>query len=271
MNSSILLLCDFLEESTSALIHAAQIAHQKSCGIVMLHFLFPDEKREDAEAIMEKWKTKMSAHFSGPVKAIVDSGDLLQDIGPVAEREQCSMVVMPTHGMKGIQQMTGSLALNVITGAQIPFLIVQNNSANQTGYKKIVLPIECRQQLIEEADKYIEFAKLFESEVIGYIHDHSEAPHDSGIVLQLEELLKLAGVPFHIEKCAKFDFSKATTEFANSIQADLICAINYSYENLYTINPRTDEEDLIYNKSGIPVLLITPRNQDDDLIRPDFE
>ena len=58
-------------------------------------------------------------------------------------------------------------------------------------------------------------------------------------------------------------FTKELVRYAASIEADLICAINFSYEYLYTLFPRTEEEDLIYNDPQIPVLLITPHNQDE--------
>ena len=58
-------------------------------------------------------------------------------------------------------------------------------------------------------------------------------------------------------------FTKELVRYAAAIEADLICAINFSYEYLYTLFPRTDEEDLIYNDPQIPVLLITPHNQDE--------
>jgi hypothetical protein len=41
--------------------------------------------------------------------------------------------------------------------------------------------------------------------------------------------------------------------------------VNFSFEYLYTLFPRTEEEDLIYNEAQIPVLLITPEQQDDSV------
>ncbi len=78
-----------------------------------------------------------------------------------------------------------------------------------------------------------------------------------------------AGIAFTLEENQKFDFSKAVVERSKAIGVQLIIALNYSYENLYSINPRTDEEDLIYNNAAIPVLLITPENQDEDLEKPE--
>jgi hypothetical protein len=43
----------------------------------------------------------------------------------------------------------------------------------------------------------------------------------------------------------------------------MICGLNFSFEYLYTLFPRAEEEDLIYNEAQIPVLLLTPEVQED--------
>jgi hypothetical protein len=58
-------------------------------------------------------------------------------------------------------------------------------------------------------------------------------------------------------------FAKSVTHFAASIDADLICAVNFSYDYLYSLFPRVEEEDLIYNEAQIPVLMITPEQRED--------
>jgi hypothetical protein len=61
------------------------------------------------------------------------------------------------------------------------------------------------------------------------------------------------------------NFAKAVAHYASGVDADLICAINYSYEYLYTLFPRAEEEDLIYNEAQIPVLLLTPEVQESNV------
>jgi hypothetical protein len=41
--------------------------------------------------------------------------------------------------------------------------------------------------------------------------------------------------------------------------------VNFAYEFLYTLFPRTEEENLIYNDAQIPVMLITPEKRDDGM------
>ncbi len=42
------------------------------------------------------------------------------------ERNHALMVIMGTHGIKGLQKYTGSWALKVIIGSSVPFLVIQD-------------------------------------------------------------------------------------------------------------------------------------------------
>ena len=47
---------------------------------------------------------------------------------------------MGTHGMKGMQKLTGSWALKVIVKSKVPFIVVQDPPADQERYHNIVFP-----------------------------------------------------------------------------------------------------------------------------------
>jgi hypothetical protein len=89
---------------------------------------------------------------------------------------------------------------------------------------------------------------------------------DEELIAKVEDTFRAANIPFsmHLETEHK-PFAKSVVAYAASVDADLICAVNFSFEYLYTLFPRTEEEDLIYNEAQIPVLLITPEQQDDSV------
>jgi hypothetical protein len=174
---------------------------------------------------------------------------------------------MPTHGMRGMQRITGSLALKVVSESTTPFIVVQQRPIRSEGYKKIVIPVTFRQQLLEEASFFAEMAKLFNSEVYFIAQQVASFNHsDDELITKVEEVFSSANIPFsmHIEKDQR-PFAKSVVAYAATVDADLICAVNFSFEYLYTLFPRTEEEDLIYNEAQIPVLLITPEQQDDSV------
>jgi hypothetical protein len=143
--------------------------------------------------------------------------------------------------------------------------VVQQRHIRSEGYKKIVIPVTFRQQLLEEANFFSEMAKLFSGEVY-FIAQQVASEHDEELIAKVEAVFNSANIPFslHIETDQK-PFAKSVVAYAASVDADLICAVNFSFEYLYTLFPRTEEEDLIYNEAQIPVLLITPEQQDDSV------
>ncbi len=261
----ILIPFDLREDSFNAILHAEFIARLSNSEIVLLHLVKHENDIPFAQNELNKWADRIRETFEGSVKAIVEEGELANTIDEIAKLQNCGLVVMPTHGMRGLQRITGSLALKVISESTTPFIIVQQRHIRPEGYKKIVLPVTFRQQLLEEANFFSDMAKLFNGEVY-FIAQEVESNHDQELMAKVEEVFHAANVPFnmHIET-GKRPFAKSVVAYAASVDADLICAVNFSFEYLYTLFPRTEEEDLIYNEAQIPVLLVTPEQQDDSV------
>jgi nucleotide-binding universal stress UspA family protein len=261
----ILIPFDLREESYNAILHAEFIARLANSEIVLLHLVKHESDIPYAQNELNKWADRIRETFEGSVKTIVEEGELATTVDEIAKLQNCGLVVMPTHGMRGLQRITGSLALKVVSESTTPFIIVQQRHIRSEGYKKIVIPVTFRQQLIEEATFFAEMASLFSGEIY-FIAQQVASDHDEELIAKVEAVFSSAQIPFslHIETDHK-PFAKSVVGYAASLDADLICAVNFSFEYLYTLFPRTEEEDLIYNEAQIPVLLITPEQQDDSV------
>lgn len=266
----ILVACDFRPESFTALLHAVTLAERSTAGLLLLHLTSAPDEDDDATKKMILLQDELKKHFQGDIRTLVREGDIM-DIGKIADQEQCTLVVMPTHGMQGMQQFTGSLALTVVSESRIPFFIVQPGSVAENGYRRIVIPVEFRKELLDEAGLFVKVAKMFSSEVYLVSNARSAPANDDHMLSDLREKFTSEGITVHMDSSNKFDFSKAVAEYAASVKADLICAVNFARETLYAVTPRTDEEDLIYNKAGISVLLITPEEKEEDVKEPLWE
>jgi len=261
----ILIPFDLREDSYNAILHAEFIARLANSEIVLLHLVKHQNDIAYAQNELNKWADRIRETFEGSVKTIVEEGELASTVDEIAKLQNCGLVVMPTHGMRGLQRLTGSLALKVVSESTTPFIVVQQRHIRSEGYKKIVIPVTFRQQLLEEANFFSEMAKLFSGEVY-FIAQQVASDNDEELISKVEAVFNAANVPFkmHIETDQK-PFAKSVVAYAASVDADLICSVNFSFEYLYTLFPRTEEEDLIYNEAQIPVLLITPEQQDDSV------
>ncbi|MFM2286727.1 MAG: hypothetical protein RLZZ543_2224 [Bacteroidota bacterium] len=262
----ILVAFDLREDSFSALQHAAFIARQFGAEILVLHLVKSEDAIEIARHRMEVFLDKLAGLYNGPITPIVKTGNIFQDISENAAQLGADLIIVPTHGIKGMQHLRGSNALRVVTESDIPFLIVQERLIREHGYKKIVIPVEDRKQILNEAPLFAQLSKVFQSEVHLFSNTHQDQKNTESNLSALEQYFEREGANVTVHTVnEKQPFAQSVAHFAASLDADLICTINYSYEYLYTLFPRVDEEYLIYNEAQIPVLMITPEQQDDFL------
>jgi nucleotide-binding universal stress UspA family protein len=262
----ILVPCDLKEESFTALYHAAHIAKRSGAEIALLHLEFTDRALAATEQVLQQWAERMKAFHDGDVTVHVRKGGVVGEIPAFAKEYGCGLIVMPTHGMRGMQKLTGSLALRVVSESHIPFIIVQGRTIREHGYKRLVIPVDYRHQLAEECKAFVQLAQLFRSEVHLVLKKVNSELTDEKVLAAVKQTFQQAGTEVHIHEVDHTThLTKELVRYAGAIDADLICAVNFSYEYLYTLFPRTEEEELIYNDGQIPVLLITPENQDEVL------
>jgi nucleotide-binding universal stress UspA family protein len=260
----ILIPCDLKESSFNALYHAAHLAKLSGAEILLLHLEFTDNALESSKKTLDTWVERVKDFHQGAVSAHVRKGGVVGEIPAFAKEQGCGLIVMPTHGMRGMQKLTGSLALRVVSESHIPFIIVQERTIREQGYKKLVIPVDYRHQLLDESKAFVQLAKLFGSEVHLVLKKVNAELTDSKLLAAIKQSFDDARISVTLHEVDhKLHFTKELVRYAAAVEADLICAVNFSYEYLYTLFPRTEEEDLIYNDAQIPVLLITPSNQDE--------
>ena len=250
---------DFKEESKIALNHALQLASRTNAHVILLHITSDIKEAMSEGNRMDEWIRYAKTKYQGEISSIIESRELIEGIGEIASRESCELIVMATQGMRGWQHITGSLALRVISESKVPCIVVQQREMRERGYQKIVIPIQWRTQILEEIPFIIQLAKRFSSDVfllglrddvssdyldlMNKVHDQFESEH-----IKVESVTEEGGG----------NVANKVTRYAASIDADLICSINFSNEYLYALFPMAEEEDLIYNDAQIPVMLLTP-------------
>ena len=136
---------DFTHVAGYALAHAVKISRMIGNEICLLHIVDPNINTKDAVAK----KTQLSRTTEENIKKFnlsivfhISKGSIFTTIADFAHKRDASLVVMGTHGMKGMQKLTGSWALKVIAKSKVPFIVVQDPPADQERYHNIVFPID---------------------------------------------------------------------------------------------------------------------------------
>ena len=255
---------DLLEESFPALSHVACLANTFHAEICLLHLVSAESEIESALLRLQSFKERLSTSFAGKISTLVEKGAILRDFPAIAVREKSQLVVIPTHGIKGMQHIKGSNALRIVTDSKLPFMVTQERNVREHGYKIIAIPVAARTEILDEASFFVMLSKMFQSEVHLFANTNVEENYNPQILDQLEQYFAQEGADVKVTRVNENkSFTKSFNRFAASIDADLICSVNFSYQYLYTLFPRVEEEDFIYNDSQIPVLMITPEKRND--------
>ena len=137
---------DFTEVAEAALQHAVKVAKKLNNSIKLIHVVKSIKKGEEALEELNKDIEKLNSKYNVTLEPLVLEGSLFHVISDYASENNVSMVIMGTHGIKGMQKFTGSYALKVIVGSKIPFIVVQEPPTKKDTFKDIVFPLDFKRQ-----------------------------------------------------------------------------------------------------------------------------
>ena len=256
----ILVPTDFTSVAKTALNHAIKIAEIMNGEIVLLHVVDRDTKSEEARVKLDPIAERVSKENNIPTVGKVVTGNIFEDIDKVADYEGARLIIMGTHGRKGIQHITGSYAMKVITSSTIPFLVVQDKIVPDA-YKNIVFPIDFR----AETKQKISLTASMATQLGAKVHIFAEYDDDKfdkrkidNNVAYTKKFFAKNGIDYVVEKAfEKGDFVKQIIRYSASINADFITVLNLNYRSI-TAFLKNLEEELITNEAQIPVLMVNP-------------
>ena len=148
-NNIVLIPTDFSETCDNAIQHGVALAKNLGYKTSILHVIDKNTKselkKEDLEfdAVDAKLKViaeKYQNEYGVEVSYISREGSIFSTIAEVTEEIGANLLMLGTHGKVGMQHLTGSFALKVITGSPSPVIVVQKRHFSD-GYNDIVFPI----------------------------------------------------------------------------------------------------------------------------------
>lgn len=258
---------DFTKVAESALAHAVKIGRQVNSDICLLHVVSTGiGTREEGEkkSLLKHIADENSVRYNIPIQWAVVKGSIFSAIAEYANEEDrnASLVVMGTHGMKGMQKLTGSWALKVIVKSKIPFIVVQDPPVDQNRYHNIVFPVDFRVEDKEKMGMAIFMGKYFDSK----IHILKGTPSDKGLAAKVNKNLNFAvkyliqnNVEYEIHETSSGKTAQKTIDFANKINADLILIVTTKSPTFADYMLGASEQEIIANSSRIPVCCVNPK------------
>jgi nucleotide-binding universal stress UspA family protein len=264
--NTLLVTWDNTEMSENALQHALRIARNVDNQIRLVHIVDQADSKTSLERITSDFQQQIeerSRKYDFDLQGIVLTGSIFKEIASYANDSDALMVIMGTHGIKGLQKVTGSWALKVIVGSTVPFLVVQDKPKTEDRFSSIVFPIDFKAENKEKLQWAIYLGKYFDSKVYLF----KSPVKDKGLVKKVNINLTFA-VKFLIQNNLDYEIhtatkssqmAKETISFAREKNADLILITTTKNISIADYMLGAAEQQIIANNSKIPVMCVNPR------------
>ena len=263
MKTKLLVPTDFTNEAHSAIQHAVKLGVIVQAEVILLNVV--KDKSDIPTATIklkeeEKWAKTVNDQID--IRSIVRVGNIFDDIGDAASELGVSLIIMGTHGASGWQKITGSYALKVITNSSVPFIVVQDQLMNDTGYDSIVVPLDLNNETKQKLEMVASIAHYFDSEV------HLITPNESDEFLSNKlkanriwaaKYLKGKNVKFTTQIVDDGDnLLEGVFKLSKKVEADLIAIMNLQKNSLMGVLGSSYQQEIIANKAKVPVLCLNP-------------
>jgi len=268
LSKPILIPTDFTVVAQYAIEMAVPFARLTNSEIVLVHIVKKASETPEAKAQVELEADKAARDFGVPVKGIVREGTIFTTIGETVTELDASLVVMGTHGIRGMQKLTGSWALKVIVTSKVPIIVVQSTPKKMT-VDRIAFPVDYKRENREKIGWAYYVAKLFNSKVFIFsarpstLFSKKDKKLDQAIKTNLsftEKFLKSKNVNYEVAMAKGSEsFAKESLHYAEEIEADLILITTTKLISKVDFALGPVEQDIITNNSNIPVMCVNPR------------
>ncbi len=261
----ILVPIDFTKVSETALEHALVVAKTIDAEIHIIHIIGQKALINEARLKLQAWKERTLDERGVNIQVHVRIGNIFEDIDKAATELDASLIIMGTHGLRGMQFITGGRALRIVTESSIPFIVVQERTIRPHGYHKLVVPMDLHKETKQKLSLVADIAEYFGAKV----HLVSPGETDEFLKNKLDRNIIFAGqyleekhIPYevHITESKSDGFVKHLLKYSAAIDADLICIMNFYDNSIMSFFSSSYEQQVITNEAQIPVLCVNPVN-----------
>jgi nucleotide-binding universal stress UspA family protein len=255
---------DFTPVAEYALAHAVKISKMIGNDICLLHIVDPGISQSggaEKRAGLKQVSSESSAKYNIPILYHISKGSIFSSIAEYVNDKEtnASLVVMGTHGMIGMQKLTGSWALKVVVKSTVPFIVVQAPPSDQEKYQNIVFPMDFRKENMKMA---IFMGKYFDSKIHMLVGESTDKSLLKRTKVNLNFAVKYLiqnNIEYEIHQIPKKNFAQQTIDFAQKMNSDLILIVTTKNITMADYMLGASEQFIIANSSKIPVCCVNPK------------
>ena len=269
-NNIVLIPTDFSEACGNAVSHGVKLAQFLNYKVCILHVINRETKSslkkknvgvDYIDKRLKDYKNYYEKKYGVTVDTMAVEGSIFSTINETVEQIGANLMILGTHGKKGLQHLFGSFALRVIIESQVPVVVVQKRSFRE-GYKDIVFPIH---NDVEPRQK-VQWAKLMAKLFNSKIHLFQAVEKDPGlnsrlkvITRQISESFNEDKIPYELVTADKTGvFADQVISYAVKNHADMIMIMTRPNIDVPGFSLSAWDERLMFNEAQIPVMCLNP-------------
>jgi nucleotide-binding universal stress UspA family protein len=193
---------------------------------------------------------------------LVKVGSIFTTIAEVANEKEALFVFMGTHGMKGMQKITGSWALKVIEGAKMPFVVVQRPPRDEQ-FENIVFPVDYKKEGKQKVAWALYLNKLYKSKFFLYVQHSSDSKIKAQVhsnLVYTKSILDQNGVEYEqVDAPDNKAYADQVIKFSEKINANAIVITVHRHLDFADYMFGAEEQKIIANKALISVITVFPK------------
>lgn len=259
---TILVPIDFTPVAGYAIEHAVKFSKILKKEITLLHLIKKDTEYKEAETKIKEEAKQILTKYGLNVHMMVREGSIFSTIGEVANELESELVIMGTHGIHGMQKLTGSWALKVTVTSKAPVIIVQE-SPKREAIQRLVFPLDFKPENKEKIGWACFLARLFNSKILVFKSKFRDKGFIRNMLINFrfaERYFRSHDVDYEVFVAEpKKNFAEQTVEFARKVDADMILIMTTKSINYADYIMGASEQHIIANEAKIPVMCVNPR------------
>ena len=258
----ILVPTDFTPVAGYAVEHAVKYSKILNKEITLLHIIKKDNEYQEAEIKIRAEAQQVLDKFGIKVHTIIREGSIFSTIGEVSNELEAELIIMGTHGMQGLQKITGSWALKVAVTSKAPVIIGQEPPKREM-IKRLVFPLDFKKENKEKIGWACFLAKLFNAKILVFKSKFKDKSYIRNLLINFrftERYFRNHEIDYEVFIAEpKKNFAHQTVEFARKTDADMILVMTTPAINYADYILGASEQYIIANEAKIPVMCINPR------------
>jgi nucleotide-binding universal stress UspA family protein len=269
-NNIVLIPTDFSEVCSNAISHGVKLAKFLGYKVFILHIINKETKSalkkknvgvDYIEWRLREYKKYFSKKYDVEIDTMAVEGSIFSTISTVAREIKANLMVMGTHGKKGLQHVFGSYAMKVVEESPIPVVVVQKR-AFKSGYKNIIFPVSNDLEPRQAVQWAKLMAKLFSAKIHIFLSPEKETARRTSlniITKQITSIFDAEGVDYCITEAPKSaGFAEQVISYSVIMHADLIMIMTRPNIDVAGFSLSAWDEKLMFNEAQIPVMGINP-------------